>query len=113
MDQQPTSARLTGAGADPVCVSAPASLPTMELRRQLGRVNEVYLGLNDFVILTAWATQPEPIRACQILGNLIDQIDVVTIRLADLRRHAELLWDLSHEEGASAGTPAPATRRDP
>jgi hypothetical protein len=70
----------------------------MELARLLGRVNEVFLGLNDFLSTAIWARQPDPIRACQILGNLIDQCDEITARVAMLRQHATLLWDLSHQE---------------
>ena len=78
--------------------SAPGSLPTVELRRQLARLNETYLGLNDFTLLMAWATQPDPVRTCQILGNLIDQCNSIIERTTELRRHAMLLWDLSYEE---------------
>lgn len=79
-------------------VSAPADLPTMELRRRVGVVNEYYLGLAHFITDLAWAKQPDPVRACQILGSLIDQCDALTSQIEILRSHAVLLWDLSHEE---------------
>jgi hypothetical protein len=78
--------------------STPTDLPTIELRRRIGIVNEHFLGLAFFITDLAWAKQPDPVRACQILGNLIDQCDSLTTRIADLRQHAVLLWDLSYEE---------------
>jgi hypothetical protein len=74
------------------------SLPTVELRRRIGTVNEYYLGLAFFLTDLAWTRRPGPKETCQVLANLMDQIDNLTVQLELLRRHADLLWSISFEQ---------------
>ena len=93
-----TAALQTAARVPSSASRHPASFRRSNCGGGSARSNEAYVGLNDFLIVMAWATQPDPVRACQILGNLLDQCDTLTDRISDVRRHASLLWDLSYEE---------------
>lgn len=85
------------AGAGPHA-SAPAGLPTIELHRRLVRVHDWYTGLVGFYPDLIWGRQPDPIRACQILMELRDQLQGLHEAIADAHRHVELLFDLSLNE---------------
>lgn len=78
--------------------SAPSTLPLVRLHEVLDDVVASYAWFMRLFPRGEWASQPDPIRACQILGEYRDQLDGMIEHAEEARRHISLLWDLSFDE---------------
>jgi hypothetical protein len=78
--------------------SAPGTLPLVRLHEVLDDVVDSYAWFTRLFPRAEWATQPDPIRACQILADYRDQLERMMAFADEAHRHISLLWDLSFDE---------------
>lgn len=94
-------------GQDP---TAPGHLPVNRLNELFDRMAENYAWMVRAIGRRMWAKQPEPVAACQILGELSDGLAKLVWDVAELQRHVDLLWELSHDEAERRRQPQPPKR---
>lgn len=90
---------LDSPGAENGQGSAPGHLPVTRLNELFARMAANYAWMVTAFGSHAWARQPEPTAACQILGDLSDGLEKLAWDVAELQRHVDLLWELSADEG--------------